>query len=213
MRSSKLFNLREKLLLVLFVSLFTLSVIAFPKPVGKVYSNTLIGVMESGSPQIKKIVHDILRMKDNDVMYLYIDSPGGEVAAYLDIKTALDMHHGKVIAVLTLGHMAASAAAMTFIAADGFIIKPGSMFMLHRASQFVNCKNPATPTIETCEMKKMDDNDGIFAKWANEMVMSVVQQAINRCLIPQSDYARVLKGEDVYHTGNEIIQELKKCNK
>jgi len=74
----------------------------------------------------------------------------------------------------------------------------------------VNCKDPKKPSTQTCDMKKLD-NSTWFNRLANELVMEIVQQAINKCLIPQSEYALIEAGEDRFYTSGEMIKHYKQC--
>jgi hypothetical protein len=171
----------------------------------------LVGEMSEIS--VLPVVAAIASNQDNNTLYIYINSPGGDLAAFVMIQQALNHHKGTVIAVLKSGETAASAAAMVFVLADKQVIEEGGLFMMHRPSTLVNCKNPSAPTTETCDMKKVPLEGGWQNHYVNEVVMNVVKIAIKKCLIPASDYGRILAGEDVYHTSGELLEAKKSCGK
>ena len=135
-------------------------------------------------------IRDFLEGAGGADVTLYIDSPGGEVAAGFAIANQLKRYTGRVTAVVD--GMAASIATIVAAAADERFMGAGSMWMIH---------GPRALVVGTEE-----DMDGIKRSLSNAKTsLAAEYERIGRR--SRKEYRDMLGGGDVWMSKDEAVDE------
>ncbi len=133
---------------------------------------------------------------------VYIDSPGGSMAALNALFVLIDANNIHIHSKVLGSSLAASAAANFLVHSDTMEISDAAIIVFHLGS--------LCDTKDFCHKMSMTDPDPINRAIA-ESSAQLVKVALKKCVITDEQYGRVLKGDDVFIIGEEANSNKAKC--
>lgn len=164
---------------------------------GRIFSAYVEGAINDVDDYID-LIDTLLTATENDDYLIYIDSPGGLIAAGGIIASAI--HHSKAnVMTIARGLCASSAALVHSSAKPGkSIVTPFAVMMYHMSSHFdggVSTK---------------------IAERANNQVRYVNECLLNKALadghITQDEFDKIQNGEDIFVTAEDFISRTTKSD-
>lgn len=148
---------------------------------------------EIGEPERYHQMCQILRsVGERDTVFIHLNSPGGQLDSTVQIISAMKESKGDVITIAD--GVVASAATLLFLAGDGFIVNPHSLFMIHTFSGGAQGKGH--------EMEAQILSD---VRWFNNVAVDFYEEFLTK-----SEIRRLLKGEDFWFTAEEVTKRIQR---
>lgn len=145
------------------------------------------------------LIDTLMTMGPNDVMYIFIDSPGGYVSSGGLIASAIDSCQGNVY-TLARGLCASAAALIHSSAKAGNAsVSPFAVMLYHMSSH--NDQGVST---------KIEQSAAKQVRYVNETLLS---KALADGHITQEEFARIQTGEDIIIPAAEWIRRTSNGNK
>lgn len=166
----------------------------FTKPIGHVYEFYLVGEIESADNYIDWF-DTIRHATENDVIKIYINSPGGDMFTAIQFMRVIAETRGTVISSVEGACM--SAATMIFLIAEQFEVTPHSMFMFHNYSGGTMGKGG-----------EMIDQLQHERKWSANLLKEIYEN-----FLTQTEIESMLDNKDLWMDGTEVIRRLTDRNK
>lgn len=141
-----------------------------------------------------ELFHTLRTATEHDVIFLHINSPGGNFDAGLQIINNMRASPAHVITVLEA--RAYSMAAMIFLAGDELIVHDNCELMLHNYSGSLIGKG----------------NEQYAQVIATEKWFHKVMQRSCHPFLSKSEIEQILAGQDIWMDSDEITRRLKKTN-
>lgn len=160
-------------------------------PRGDVYHHFLTGEIKEG-PNTLELIKDIKAAGPEDVVNIYINSPGGEVYCAMQIINA--MRNSRCQVNTHAEGQVASAAGLIFFSGDGLAVADLSTFMLHDASAGFYGK--------TSEARS-------YNKDLESIVYKLCHTAYEPYITPE-EIDKVLSGTDMYLTSEQVVERIKR---
>lgn len=138
------------------------------------------------------MIHRIKSASSRDVIYLYINSPGGSLSTGVQLINAMHSSQAKTVTVLEAE--ASSMGAIIFLAGDEFIVNDNCLIMFHNFNGVIGGKGhevlaQATATVD----------------WYSKIMKKICYPFLSL-----EEISKVLKGEDIWLHSEEIRIRLTK---
>jgi ATP-dependent protease ClpP protease subunit len=142
-----------------------------------------------------ELIHKIKTAAPTDVIYLYLNTPGGNLYTGIQIMSAMNNSDAHVITVLE-GEVC-SLGTMLFLCGDEFVVNDFSMFMIHNYSGGAGGKGHEI-------VAQVDASTVEFKKLFNKIYYP---------FLTREEIDRVIKGEDLWMGADEVRSRLDKMIK
>lgn len=164
----------------------------FPnKTISQLHNLYLVG--EIGEPTGYTQWFEIIRnAKEHDVVYIHINSPGGNMFTALQLIRCI--HESKATIIASVEGMCLSAATLVFLNTHQCEVSEHSMFMFHNYSSMVMGKGG-----------EMFEHISAAKKWSTRLF----NQAYNHFLTSE-EIMSILDNRDLWMDSEEVVQRLKK---
>lgn len=163
----------------------------FHKQIVNVYEFYLTGEIEEPEQYIEWF-NIIRHATENDVIKIYINSPGGRIFTAVQFMRALSDTQASV--VMSVEGECASAATMIFLCGDSFEVSDHSIFMIHTYSAGLLGKGNELHSRMTFE---------------REWSVNLIEEVYKDFLTPE-EITKVIDGTDIWINGIDVIERLKK---
>jgi len=146
-----------------------------------------------GDPhQYVGLVHRLLTASPGEVVYLHLNTPGGNMTTGVQIINAMRQSKAHVIAaaeseVLSLG-------PLVFLAADEWVVHDNCLFMFHNYSSGIWGKGNE-------QKASLDAN----IKWYQDLARTLLLP-----FLTDEELRRIMVGEDIYMHSSDVRQRLTK---
>lgn len=151
----------------------------------------LSGEVESSEEYIEWF--DTIRSaSQNDVIKIYINSPGGDLFTAIQFLRVLQDTEGQII--ISVEGACMSAATLIFMCGHQYEISPHSMFMFHNYSSGVVGKGG-----------EMYDRLQHERSWSEKLFQDVYAD-----FLTDREIKQILENKDLWMDGDEVIKRLKK---
>ena len=139
---------------------------------------------------------DIIRSaSQNDVIKIYINSPGGDMFTAIQFMRVLTDTEAQVI--ISVEGACMSAATMIFMCGHQYEISPHSVFMFHNYSGITVGKGG-----------EMYEQISFEKKWFNKLVNNIYKD-----FLTEEEIKDIENGKDLWLDGDEVVIRLKKMGK
>lgn len=162
----------------------------FNKQLINVHEFYLSGEIESADEYIQWF-DTIRHAGENDVVKIYINSPGGDVFTAIQFLRSLQETNATV--VMSVEGLCASAATMIMLGGESFEISDHSMFMFHNYSGGTFGKGG-----------EMLDQLQHERKWSERLLRQVYKD-----FLTEDEITSVLNNKDIWMDGQEVAERLK----
>jgi|TARA_B110000967_G_C18899223_1_gene573302 ATP-dependent protease ClpP protease subunit len=160
------------------------------QPLGYIHHFYVSG--EIGQPQdYSEWIQTIRSAGPMDVIYLHLNSEGGDVMTTIQLMRALNESEAKVIS--SAEGLVASAATMLFLCGDQCEISDHSMFMFHTFSSFSYGKS-----------SEMQAQVKLEASWGANLVRQIYDG-----FLTEVEILAILDGRDHWMEADEVLERLK----
>lgn len=150
---------------------------------------------EIGSPsKYVEMIHQIQTAPPGSVVWIHLNTPGGDINAGIQIINAMLISEAHTIA--SIEGEVASLGTLIFLAADEFVVHDNCMLMFHNYSGRVFGK-------------------GHEQRAALEAATKWTEGLMNRFYIPflsQDELSRIKNGEDLYFQSDEVRERLERMS-
>lgn len=151
----------------------------------------LSGEIESSENYISWF--DIIRhASENDVIKIYINSPGGDVFTAIQFMRAIQETQASV--VVSVEGLCMSAATMIMLAAESYEISEHTMFMFHNYSGGTFGKGG-----EMLDQLKHERD------WSEKLLRGIYEH-----FLTEAEITSMLENKDIWMDGDQVIERLKK---
>lgn len=151
----------------------------------------LLGVIE-GPEKYLDLIQTLKTIEENDTVFIYINSVGGNLYTTIQIINAIQNCNGTVITCLE--GEACSAATIIFLAGHKHIINPFGAFMVHKYSHGVEGKGS-----DVREQVKF-----------TERYFDHIAYTLYADLMSKEEIAAMLDGKDFWFSSDEVLDRLMK---
>lgn len=151
----------------------------------------LSGDIESSEEYIEWF-DTIRNATQNDVLKIYINSPGGDLFTAIQFMRVLQDTQASV--VVSVEGACMSAATLIFLHGHQFEVSPHSMFMFHNYSSGVVGKGG-----------EMYDRLQHERSWSEKLFQDVYSD-----FLTEKEITSILENKDIWLDGDEVIKRLKK---
>lgn len=162
----------------------------FSKQMVSVHEFYLSGEIES-SEQYIQWFNTIRHAGENDLIKVYINSPGGHVATAIQFMRVLRETQASI--VMSVEGECASAATMIFLCGENFEVSEHSIFMIHTYSGGFIGKGHELHSQALYERT-----------WSVKLIKEVYEGFLS-----ENEMQRVIDGADIWMDGDEVIKRLK----
>lgn len=162
----------------------------FHKQLVNVHEFYLSGEIDSAENYIQWF-DTIRHASENDVVKVYINSPGGDVFTAIQFIRALKETSANV--VMSVEGICASAATMIMLYGESFEISEHSMFMFHNYSSGTFGKGG-----------EMFDQLQHERKWSEKLLRDIYKD-----FLTESEVTSLLDNKDIWMDGDEVVKRLK----
>ncbi len=161
------------------------------KATGVEYHYYLVGEVE-GPEEFIELFDVLQNASQEDMVFLHINTPGGDLNTVLQMVHAIQMSKAMVIGAAE-GEVA-SAGSIIFFACDSFVINPYSHFLLHDGS--------------TGNIGKLNEN--LKAANASAALIRKLYLDVYGKFFSKKAVKKILNGEDKYLSAEEVQEVLVK---
>ena len=170
-------------------------VLAFKTDTGRVFVSYVTGAINDVNDYID-LIDTLLIAKEEDVYYIFIDSPGGLVASGGIISSAI--HHSKATVFTVARGLCASSAALIHSSAKAghSIVTPFAVMMYHMSSHF----DGGTST-------KVAERALNQVRYVNECVLN---KAVDEGHLTQDEFNQIQNGKEIYVPAEEFLARTSK---
>lgn len=162
----------------------------FSKQMVSVHEFYLSGEIESPEEYIQWF-DTIRHAGENDLIKIYINSPGGHVATAIQFMRVLRETEANI--VMSVEGECASAATMIFLCGENFEVSEHSIFMIHTYSGGFIGKGHELHSQALYERT-----------WSVKLIKEVYEGFLS-----ENEMQRVIDGADIWMDGDEVIKRLK----
>jgi ATP-dependent protease ClpP protease subunit len=187
-KSKKLHQLQEATSDSEFISR---GAVIFENTVARVINLYLCGQI-LGSEEYTEWYQLLRSVTPNDIVYIRVNSEGGDLFAALQLVRAIEECRGRVI--ISVEGLCMSAATLILLASDCYEISDHTIFMFHNYSSGAFGKGG-----------EMFDQVSHFRTWSQKLFTS----AYSGFLTPE-EIKSMLDGKDIWMDAQEVVKRLKK---
>lgn len=138
------------------------------------------------------MIHRIKTAGVGDVIYIYLNTPGGQLDTGAQILAAMNVSNAKIVTVLE-GRVC-SLGTIIFLSGHEFVVHPQSLFMLHNFSSGIGGKG-----------HEIESQLSGTKEWFDAMVKEIYIPFLS-----EDEYNRLVKGEDFWFTAPEVSKRVDK---
>ena len=161
------------------------------RPTGQVHEYYLTGPI-GRAEEYTSWFNVIRHAGENDIIMLYINSPGGDMFTAIQFLSVLKETEATVVVKVEGACM--SAATMIMLGGDKFMLDEHCMFMYHNYSGGTIGKGG-----------EMYDNITYERKWSKKFMHDIYKDFLNK-----SEIDKMLDGKDLWLTSDEVADRLRK---
>lgn len=166
----------------------------FEQPIARVINLYLCGPIQGAEEYVEWF--QILRgISENDVVYIRINSEGGDLFATLQLVRAIEECKGHVI--VSVEGICMSAATLIFLAGHSYEVSDHTMFMFHNYSSGAMGKGG-----------EMYDQITHFRTWSEKLFTSFYKD-----FLTNDEIKSMLDNKDIWMDAQEVIKRLQKLQK
>ena len=162
---------------------------SFTRPISHIHKFYLSGEVKSPE-EYRAWFEEIRSAPENDVIYIHINSAGGD--AFTAIQFLRALYETKAITVASVEGMCMSAATLIFMGAQNHEITNHSMFMFHNFS-----------TVAAGKGGELYAHAVNAKSWSEELLNDIYD-----AFLTKPEISSILRGEDLYLTGEEVNKRL-----
>lgn len=162
----------------------------YSRPIAQVHEFYLSGEIESSENYIEWF-QTIRHATENDIIKIYINSPGGD--AFTAIQFIRALQESDAVIIMSVEGMCASAATMIFLQGDSFEVSEHSVWMIHSYSSGIAGKG------HEIHSQAMFDRS-----WSEKMLREIYKD-----FLTEHEITRVLDGADLWMASEDVIERLK----
>jgi ATP-dependent protease ClpP protease subunit len=171
------------------LSIGSLHTIFANRPLAQQHTLYLSG--EIGDPENYTEMYELIRHAgENDVIMLYINSPGGNVTTALQFISVMAESSAQIFA--SVEGECISAATFIFLAADAYAISEHSLFMCHNYRRALMGKGGEIFDMAVHERK-----------WSEDFLKSVYKDFLS-----DAEITSILDGKDLWLATPEVVKRL-----
>lgn len=137
-----------------------------------------------------EMIHKILTAGPNDVIFIHLNTPGGNLITGIQIINAMQNSQGKIITVLE--STAYSLGTLIFLAGDEMVVHDHCMMMFHNFKSGIFGKGHE----QIAELEAT-------VKWFSNMAKKIYIPFLS-----EEEFDRILRGEDIWMHSPEIRKRL-----
>jgi len=163
---------------------------SFRKQMMNIHEFYLSGEIESSENYISWF-DTIRHAGENDVVKIYVNSPGGDIFTAIQFMRALQETSASV--VVSVEGLCASAATMIMLCADSYEVSEHTMFMFHNYSGGAFGKGG-----EMLDQLKHERS------WSEKLLRDGYKH-----FLTDSEITSILDNKDIWMDGDEVIKRLK----
>lgn len=141
------------------------------------------------------MIHKIQTATPDDIIYIHLNTSGGQLMTGAQIINAMQSTHAHVIA--SIEAEAFSLGTLIFLAADEFVVHDNCLMMIHNFSGAVWGKGHE-------QAAQLDATMKWFNNFARKLYIP---------FLSEDEFDRILKGEDIYLQSEDIRKRLSKMVK
>lgn len=162
----------------------------YSRPIAQFHEFYLSGEIDNPENYIEWF-QTIRHASENDIIKIYINSPGGDAFTAIQFIRALQETQATII--MSVEGMCASAATMIFLQGDSFEVSEHSAWMIHSYSSGIVGKGHEI------------HSQAMFDKgWSEKMMRDVYED-----FLTEKEIVKVIEGADLWMDGDEVIKRLK----
>lgn len=161
---------------------------------GQIFHHYIVGEIGAAEDYME-LLADLAQASPEDVIYLHLNTPGGDLMTCCQIIHAIEECRAPV--VTSAEGTVASGGSLLFFSGTGFIVGDLSTFLLHDGSGGV--------------YGKVNENLKA-AKASTEHLKRVYEHAYGR-FFTKKEIKKILKGGDMYLKPKDVIKRLEKSIK
>ena len=160
----------------------------------KIHHFYISGGVEDPAKYIE-MIHRIKTAGPNDIIYIYLNTPGGRIDTGIQIISAMTSSPAHIVTVLE-GEVC-SLGTLIFLSGDEFVVHDHCMFMIHNYSGGTYGKGHE----QVAQLEAMTRE---FGKMAHDIYVP---------FLTEDELDRVIKGEDLWMGSDEVRIRLQKMVK
>lgn len=142
-----------------------------------------------------EIVHVLQTAGPDDIIYIHLNTPGGDLNTGVQIVSAMQSSQAHIIT--SIEAQAASLGTIIFLAGDEFVVHDNSIMMFHNYSGIVSGKGHE-------QVAALDATNKWFRNVAKRLYIP---------FLSEEEFDRMMKGEDLYFQSDDIRKRLNKMVK
>jgi len=163
----------------------------FHKQIVNIHEFYLSGDIESSENYIQWF-DTIRHASENDVVKIYINSPGGDVFTAIQFIRALKETSANVI--MSVEGMCASAATMIMLCGESFEISEHSTFLFHTYSGGLIGKG-----------HELHSQAQFEREWSIKLINDIYKN-----FLTSDEITKILDGADIWMSGEQVTERIKK---
>lgn len=141
------------------------------------------------------MIHRIRMAGPNDVIYIHLNSPGGNISTGVQIINAMLSSQAKIVTIIE--SEAHSLATMIFLCGDEFVVYDNCIMLFHNYSGGISGKG-----------NEQESAISATVKW-----VSILLKKIYIPFMTEDEVDRILRGEDLWMHSDEIRKRLDRMTK
>ena len=150
----------------------------------------ITGTIENNVDKYIDLIHLLKTAEPHDKIYIYLNTPGGNLSTTIQICSAIGASAGEVITVIE-GEVC-SAGTFIFLAGDNYIVRPNCSFMIHNCSHGTFGKGREV-------RNQVDFTDRYFNELANSFYKD---------FLTDEEIQLVCDDSDFWMTSNDVLERL-----
>jgi len=138
-----------------------------------------------------ELIQTLKSADPQDTVFIYLNTPGGNLYTTIQILSAINTTHAKVITCME-GQIC-SAGTFIFLKGDTKLVNPHCTFMIHNYSQSTSGKG-----------NEVVQHINYMGDYFNKLAADIYQN-----FLTQEEIKRVVAGEDIWMHSHEVVERLK----
>ncbi len=134
---------------------------------------------------------------------VYINSPGGDVGAWIELMTTIHARHIRIHAIVAPQAWAGSAAALFALEAETLSLSDSSLFIFHTGSAI----DPDTHK----RIVLLPTSPNVMLAALARATIAENNIALKKCYITKEDMDKIMAGEDLFITGKQMKANIQAC--
>jgi len=164
----------------------------YSRPIAQLHEFYLSGEIDSPENYIEWF-QTIRHASENDIIKIYINSPGGDVYTAIQLIRALQETNAATV-IASVEGLCASAATMILLQADSYEVSEHSSFMIHTYSSGMIGKG-----------HELHSQAQYERGWSVKLIEEIYDGFLTK-----AEMQKVIDGADLWMDGVEVVKRLKK---